>query len=99
MLEPGPLTALLGGPQLLESGQLQVHGRDKSLVRLTIVMVTVMMTIPPGDVRDVPVERPLPRRGLHGEEVGLPHPEVIQLHSQQVSTDRFVRNKMNEVLI
>ena len=32
MLEPGPLTALLGGPQLLESGQLQDHGRDKSLV-------------------------------------------------------------------
>ena len=54
---------------------------------------------PPGDVRDVPVERPLPRRGVHGEEVGLPHPEVIQLHSQQVSTDRFVRNEMNEVLI
>ena len=32
MLEPGPLTALLGGPELLESGQLQDHGRDKSLV-------------------------------------------------------------------
>ena len=36
MLEPGPLTALLGGPQLLESGQLQDHGRDKSLVRLNV---------------------------------------------------------------
>ena len=34
MLEPGPLTALLGGPELLESGQLQDHGRDKSLVSL-----------------------------------------------------------------
>ena len=55
---------------------------------IILVLVTVMMMTPfLGDVRDVSVERPLPRRGVHGEEVGLPHPEVIQLHSQQVSTE------------
>ena len=45
----------------------------------------MMMT--PGDVRDVSVERPLLRRGLHREEVDLPHPHLIQSHSQDVSRD------------
>ena len=78
---------------------LSLCSDDDTVIPLVTVMIMMITMTPPGDVRDVPVERPLPRRGVHGEEVGLPHPEVIQLHSQQVSTDRFVRNKMNEVLI
>ena len=45
----------------------------------------MMMTPFLGDVRDVSVERPLPRRGLHGEEVDIPHPHLIQPHPQEVS--------------
>ena len=56
---------------------------------MLVLFSAVMMIIPLplGDVRDVSVERPLPRRGLHGEEVGIPQPEVLQLHSQQVSRE------------
>ena len=56
---------------------------------MLVLFSAVMMIIPlpPGDVRDVSVERRLPRRGLHGEEVGIPQPEVLQLHSQQVSRE------------
>ena len=42
MLEPGPLTALLGGQELLVGGQLQDHGQHKSMV---IIMLSQYFTI------------------------------------------------------
>ena len=59
-----------------------------SMVMLVLFSAVMMIIpLPLGDVRDVSVERRLPRRGLHGEEVGIPQPEVLQLHSQQVSRE------------
>ena len=70
------------------------HRSQQNSIKLTgdrfvgrpVVLFTVMM-MTPGDVRDVSVERPLLRRGLHREEVDLPHPHLIQPHSQDVSSD------------
>ena len=54
---------------------------------MLVLFSAVMMIIPLplGDVRDVSVERRLPRRGLHGEEVDIPHTEVLHSHPQEVS--------------
>ena len=55
------------------------------MIILVLFSAVMMMTPFLGDVRDVSVERPLPRRGLHGEEVDIPHPHLIQPHPQEVS--------------
>ena len=94
MLEPGPFTTLLGGAELLGGGQLQDPRPDqggKSAVSthvITDVMLDVSLMTPslPGDVRDVRLERPLPRRGVRCQALGRPHTALLQLHSQQVDT-------------
>ena len=104
MLEPGPFTTLLGGAELLGGGQLQDPRPDqggKSAVSapraamihiIAVVMLDVSLMTPlPGDVRNVRLERPLPRRGVRGEALGQPHASLLQLHSQQVGTYKYYK--------